>query len=96
DAPAISLEIQGHHTIASMGVEVIDGVDEYGELMQKLFDFERISDLIRVDFPVVFDAMHAVTGPYAKRLLEGLLGAPTGTVRNGVPLEDFGGGNPDP
>ncbi|MFL0759987.1 MAG: alpha-D-glucose phosphate-specific phosphoglucomutase [Prochlorococcus sp.] len=96
DAPAISLEIPGHHTIASMGVEVIDGVDDYVELMQKLFDFERISDLIRVDFPVVFDAMHAVTGPYAKRLLEGLLGAPTGTVRNGVPLEDFGGGHPDP
>ena len=96
DAPPISLEIPGHHAIASMGVEVIDGVDDYVELMQKLFDFERISDLIRVDFPVVFDAMHAVTGPYAKRLLEGLLGAPTGTVRNGVPLEDFGGGHPDP
>ena len=96
DADVIPLETPGHHAIGAMAVDVIDGVEDYVELMQKLFDFERIKDLIKTDFPVVFDAMHAVTGPYAKRLLEGLLGAPTGTVRNGVPLEDFGGGHPDP
>ena len=96
DADVIPLETPGHHAIGAMAVDVIDGVEDYVELMQKLFDFGRIKDLIKTDFPVVFDAMHAVTGPYAKRLLEGLLGAPTGTVRNGVPLEDFGGGHPDP
>ena len=96
DAPAVPLATPGHHAIGDMAVDVIDGVDDYVELMQKLFDFERISDLIRVDFPIVFDAMHAVTGPYAKRLLEGLLGTAVGTVRNGIPLEDFGGGHPDP
>jgi len=96
DADVIPLETPGHHAIGAMAVDVIDGVEDYVELMQKLFDFERIKELITTDFPVVFDAMHAVTGPYAKRLLEGLLGAPTGTVRNGVPLEDFGGGHPDP
>ncbi|KZR83114.1 Phosphoglucomutase [Prochlorococcus marinus str. MIT 1342] len=96
DADVIPLETPGSHAIGGMAVDVIDGVEDYVELMQKLFDFERIKHLIKTDFPVVFDAMHAVTGPYAKRLLEGLLGAPTGSVRNGVPLEDFGGGHPDP
>ncbi|KZR78568.1 alpha-D-glucose phosphate-specific phosphoglucomutase [Prochlorococcus marinus] len=96
DADVIPLETPGHHAIGAMAVDVIDGVEDYVELMQKLFDFQRIKELITADFPVVFDAMHAVTGPYAQRLLEGLLGAPTGTVRNGIPLEDFGGGHPDP
>lgn len=91
-----SLEAPGKHSIGAMDVEVIDGVDDFVELMQQLFDFDRISDLIRGDFPVAFDAMHAVTGPYARRLLEGLLGAPAGSVRHGTPLEDFGGGHPDP
>ena len=96
EAAAISLEAPGQHSIGAMQVEVIDGVDDFVALMQQLFDFDRISDLIRSDFPLAFDAMHAVTGPYAPRLLEGLLGAPTGSVRNGIPLEDFGGGHPDP
>ena len=91
-----SLEAPGKHSIGAMDVEVIDGVDDFVELMQQLFDFDRISDLIRGDFPLAFDAMHAVTGPYARRLLEGLLGAPAGSVRHGTPLEDFGGGHPDP
>ena len=96
DAPAISLQIPGHHTIGEMQVEVIDGVDDFVLLMKQLFDFESISALIRNDFPLAFDAMHAVTGPYAKTLLEEVLGAPAGSVRNGTPLEDFGGGHPDP
>jgi phosphoglucomutase len=96
DAPAISLHAPGHHTIGEMQVEVIDGVDDFVLLMRQLFDFESISALIRNDFPLAFDAMHAVTGPYAKTLLEEVLGAPAGSVRNGTPLEDFGGGHPDP
>ena len=96
DAPAISLQSPGHHTIGEMQVEVIDGVDDFVLLMKQLFDFDSISGLIRNDFPLAFDAMHAVTGPYAKTLLEEVLGAPAGSVRNGTPLEDFGGGHPDP
>ena len=96
DAPAISLQAPGQHSIGEMQVEVIDGVDDFVSLMQRLFDFESISGLIRNDFPLAFDAMHAVTGPYAKKLLEEVLGAPDGSVRNGTPLEDFGGGHPDP
>ena len=96
DAPAISLQAPGQHSIGEMQVEVIDGVDDFVSLMQRLFDFESISGLIRNDFPLAFDAMHAVTGPYAKKLLEEVLGAPAGSVRNGTPLEDFGGGHPDP
>lgn len=79
-----------------MNVEVIDGIEDYISLMQNIFDFDQISQFIGNEFPIVFDALNAVTGPYAKRLLEGLLGAPIGTVRNGIPLEDFGGLHPDP
>ena len=96
EAAPISLDSPGNHQIGTMQVQVIDGVDDYITLMQGLFDFDQIADLLRGDFPIAFDAMHAVTGPYAKRLLEGLVGAPAGTVRNGTPLEDFGGGHPDP
>ena len=96
DAAAITIDTPGSHSIGAMQVEVIDGVDDFVALMQQLFDFDRIRELIRSDFPLAFDAMHAVTGPYATRLLEEILGAPAGSVRNGVPLEDFGGGHPDP
>mgnify|MGYP000725195737 CR=1 FL=1 len=94
--PTLNLEAPGRCQLGTLELQVIDGVDDYVALMQKLFDFDQISDLLKGDFPIAFDAMHAVTGPYAKRLLEGLLGAPTGSVRNAVPLEDFGGGHPDP
>ena len=93
---ALPLDAAGSCNIGELQVEVIDGVDDYIALMQKLFDFDQIGDLLRNDFPIAFDAMHAVTGPYATRLFEGLLGAPAGTVRNGTPSEDFGGGHPDP
>jgi phosphoglucomutase len=96
EAVALPLDQPGQQPIGALQVQVIDGVDDYITLMQKLFDFDRISDLLRGDYPIAFDAMHAVTGPYATRLLEGLLGAPAGSVRNGSPLEDFGGGHPDP
>jgi phosphoglucomutase len=96
EADIPSLDTPGQHQLGGLRLEVIDGVDDYVTLLQGLFDFEAIADLLRGDFPIAFDAMHAVTGPYATRILEGLLGAPAGTVRNGVPLEDFGGGHPDP
>ncbi|MFL2489816.1 MAG: alpha-D-glucose phosphate-specific phosphoglucomutase [Parasynechococcus sp.] len=96
DATPISLKGPGEHSIGAMSVEVIDGVDDFVALMQQLFDFDEIKGLLRNNFPLAFDAMHAVTGPYATRILEGLLGAPAGSVRNGVPLEDFGKGHPDP
>ena len=96
DATPISLKESGQHSIGAMSVEVIDGVDDFVALMQQLFDFDEIKGLLRNNFPLAFDAMHAVTGPYATRILEGLLGAPAGSVRNGIPLEDFGKGHPDP
>ena len=96
DATPVSLEGPGQHSIGAMSVEVIDGVDDFMALMQQLFNFDEIKALLRNDFPLAFDAMHAVTGPYATRILEGLLGAPAGSVRNGIPLEDFGNGHPDP
>jgi phosphoglucomutase len=96
DAPELALDQPSSQQLGAMAVHVVDGVDDYVALMQKLFDFDAIAALLKGDFPVAFDAMHAVTGPYATRILEGLLGAPAGTVRNGVPLEDFGGGHPEP
>ena len=96
DPTPISLKESGQHSIGAMSVEVIDGVDDFVALMQQLFNFDEIRGLLRNDFPLAFDAMHAVTGPYATRILEGLLGAPAGSVRNGIPLEDFGKGHPDP
>ncbi len=92
----IPLDLPAKHFIGDMIVEVIDGVEDYLVLMQRIFDFDQIKAFIQHDFPIVFDALHAVTGPYARRLLEDLLGAPKGTVRNGIPLTDFGGGHPDP
>ncbi len=91
-----ALDVPGEHRLGAMSLEVIDGVDDYVALMQQLFDFDRIGALLRGNFRLAFDAMHAVTGPYASRIFEQLLGAPAGTVRNGIPLEDFGGGHPDP
>ncbi len=92
----LNLEQPGTHQIGAMQVEVVNGVDDFVALMQQLFDFDQISDLLKGNFPLAFDAMHAVTGPYAQRVFEDLLGAPAGSVRNGIPLEDFGKGHPDP
>ncbi|MFQ5345857.1 MAG: alpha-D-glucose phosphate-specific phosphoglucomutase [Mariprofundus sp.] len=92
----VDLDHIGSFELAGMQVEVIDAVADYAELMQSLFDFDAIRDLLADDFSMSFDAMHAVTGPYAKAIIEGMLGAPAGTVINGEPREDFGGGHPDP
>ena len=96
DAPAVPLDRTGSYQLGEMSVEVIDPVADYAELMESLFDFDAIRELIAGDFGLCFDAMHAVTGPYAKEIIERRLGAAAGSVINGVPLEDFGGGHPDP
>ena len=93
---ALDLSQVGQDQLGDLAIEVIDGTGDYVALMQQLFDFEAIRTLLRNDFNLAFDAMHAVTGPYARVILETLLGAPAGTVRNGNPSEDFGGGHPDP
>ncbi len=92
----IALERIGTTQIGEMQVEVIDPVTDYAELMQSIFDFDAISELLSGDFRMAFDAMHAVTGPYARVILEEMLGAPDGTVINGIARDDFGGGHPDP
>ena len=93
----IDLAQLGETIIGDMVVEVIDPVADYAELLESLFDFKRIVSLLaRPDFRIRFDAMHAVNGPYAYAILEGRLGAPAGSVVNGTPLPDFGGGHPDP
>jgi phosphoglucomutase len=96
DAPDVDLSRIGTHHSAAMVVEVVDPVSDYAALMQRLFDFDKIRTLFASGFRMRFDAMHAVTGPYATRILEEMLGAPPGTVVNGTPSPDFGGGHPDP
>lgn len=96
EAADVSLDQLGETTLGGMKVKVIDPVSDYAELMESLFDFPAIRSLLNSGFRIKFDAMHAVNGPYAKEILEGRLGAPVGSVMNFVPLEDFGGGHPDP
>jgi phosphoglucomutase len=96
EAADVSLDQLGETTLGNMKVKVIDPVSDYAELMESLFDFPAIRALLTSSFRIKFDAMHAVNGPYAKEILEGQLGAPVGSVMNFVPLEDFGGGHPDP
>ena len=96
NAPDIDLDLPGVAMVGDMRVEIVDPVRDYADLMEQLFDFAQIRALFQSGFRMRFDAMHAVTGPYAREILEKRLGAPQGTVVNGVPLEDFGHGHPDP
>ncbi|PHS68997.1 MAG: alpha-D-glucose phosphate-specific phosphoglucomutase [Methylophaga sp.] len=97
DEDDISLETIGSQSLAGMSIDIIDPVSDYAELMTELFDFEAIKTLISSnDFRMCFDAMHAITGPYAKEILQNRLGAPASSVINGEPLTDFGNGHPDP
>ncbi|MES2316310.1 MAG: alpha-D-glucose phosphate-specific phosphoglucomutase [Pseudomonadota bacterium] len=96
DAPDLNLDAIGEARIEAMTVEIVDPVADYAELMSRLFDFAAIKALFGSGFTMRFDGMSAVCGPYAKAILEGMLGAPAGTVVNGEPLEDFGGHHPDP
>ena len=93
EAAAVDIDTVGEHELTGMTIEVVDPVTAYADLMQSLFDFTAIRG---AGLTMAFDAMHAVTGPYAKEILEGRLGFAEGTVRNGTPLEDFGGHHPDP
>lgn len=96
DDSKINLDTIGTYQIENTLIQVIDSVDDYAELMATLFDFEKIRQLFASGFTMRFDAMHAVSGPYARRIIEDILKAPRGTVVNGIPLEDFGGLHPDP
>lgn len=96
DTPDIDLSALGERQLGGMAVEVIDPVADYAALMERLFDFGAIRSLFASDFSMRFDAMHAVTGPYAREIIERRLGAAPGTVVNAVPQPDFGGGHPDP
>lgn len=93
----IDLDTIGTLSIGNTRVEIIDPVADYTALMEELFDFGRIRQLFDSGlFRMRFDAMHAITGPYARHILEDMLEAEPGTVINGIPREDFGGGHPDP
>ncbi|MBW4550576.1 MAG: alpha-D-glucose phosphate-specific phosphoglucomutase [Aphanocapsa sp. GSE-SYN-MK-11-07L] len=97
EAADVDLDSLGPTDLGGMVVEVIDSVQDYADLLESLFDFDRIRQLLSSSkFRIAIDAMHAVTGPYAKAIFEQRLGAAPGTVINGIPLEDFGGGHPDP
>ena len=98
-AQADDIPLNKQHTcyIEDMKIDVIDSVTDYADLMTQIFDFEKIKSLFSSKkISMCFDAMHAITGPYAKEILEKQLFADAGTVINGMPLEDFGGGHPDP
>lgn len=95
-ATELDIDTLGNHSHQDMQFEVVDPVTDYAALMESLFDFDKISALFAGGFRMCFDAMHAVTGPYAHAILEDRLGAAKGTVINGIPSPDFGGGHPDP
>ncbi len=96
DADDIDLGQVGVSELEGMVVEIVDPVADYAALMREIFDFNRIRALLADGFTLSFDAMHAVTGPYATAILEDELGAPKGSVLNAVPSVDFGKGHPDP
>jgi phosphoglucomutase len=97
EAADLDLDRDGTTRLGGMAVEILDPVRDYAELMESLFDFDAVRQLFNSGvFRMRFDAMHAVTGPYAQEILERRLGAEPGTVINGIPLPDFGGGHPDP
>jgi phosphoglucomutase len=96
DGADCNLDKLGTSETESMTVEVVDPVSDYQKLMETLFDFDAIRGLFKSGYRIRFDAMHAITGPYAHAILEGALGAPKGSVVNGTPLPDFGGHHPDP
>ena len=96
DSGDVDLDALGETRIEGASVEIVDPVANYAALMRTLFDFDAVRALFASGFRMRFDAMHAVTGPYAHAILEGELGAAPGTVVNGTPLPDFGGHHPDP
>jgi phosphoglucomutase len=96
DFDDVDLDLIGTFEAGGMTIEVVDPVTDYAELMETLFDFDAIRSLVAGGFSVAFDAMHAVTGPYATEILVRRLGVDPALVFNATPLEDFGGHHPDP
>ncbi|WP_174297801.1 alpha-D-glucose phosphate-specific phosphoglucomutase [Sphingomonas bacterium] len=96
EGPDLDLSRPGETPVGGMTVEIVDPVADYAALMERLFDFAAIRAAVAGGLTVAFDAMSAVTGPYATEILERRLGFPAGTVLNGIPLPDFGGHHPDP
>ena len=96
DAPDIDLSRIGTTKLGDMQIEIIDSVSDYVEMMEGIFDFEALKKLFKNGFKMKFDAFNAVTGPYAIRIFEEILGAEKGSVINSQPLPDFGGKHPDP
>lgn len=96
EMPTVDISQIGVQRFEDTTINVIDSVKDYADLMEKLFDFDAIRALFAKGFTMRYDALHAVTGPYAKEILERRLGAPNGSVVNAEPLPDFGGGHPDP
>jgi len=97
DIDALDLNTLGETVVGDCRIHIIDSVSDYAQLMASIFDFPKIAQYLQdSDHPICFDAMHAVTGPYAVEILENRLGAAQGSVINGIPLDDFGGGHPDP
>ena len=90
------LSQSGSFSFGETKLLIVDGVKDYSDLMEKIFDFDQISDFLKKDFSIIFDAMHAVTGPYAKNIFVEKMGLPSNCVMNGNPLKDFGGLHPDP
>ena len=96
DGDDVDLDQLGTQRLGAMEIEIIDPVEDYADLMETLFDFEAIRKLIQSGFNFKFDAMSAVTGPYAKEIFTKRLGVPASHILNATPLSDFGGGHPDP
>ncbi len=96
DHPDLDIDHEASLRLGDTEIVVIDPLTDYMAVMEELFDFESLRKLFDSGFRMKFDAMNAVTGPYARHILEERLGAPAGTVVNGIPLEDFGGHHPDP
>ncbi len=96
DTPDIDLSRLGTFKLGEMTIEIIDPIKDYVEMMENIFDFPTLKKLFANGFTMRYDAMNAVTGPYAIRIFEEILGAPKGSVVNYQPLPDFGGLHPDP
>ncbi len=92
----IKLDKIGRQKLGDMEIEIIDPLNDYVEMMENIFDFSALKKLFKSGFTMKFDAMNAVTGPYAVRIFEDILGAAKGSVINAKPLPDFGGLHPDP
>ena len=96
DSADIDISKIGTQQLGEMVIEVIDPIKDYVEMLEGIFDFDALKRLFKSGFTMKFDAMNAVTGPYAKRIFEEILGAAAGSVINAVPKPDFGGLHPDP